>query len=40
MKNLSFLWQEKGANAIDMGRKNLAPTLNQLLTATLGQAGG
>lgn len=30
----------EGAKVIDMGRENLVPTLNQLLTATCGQAGG
>lgn len=37
----SFLLKAgEGAKVIDMGRENLAPTLNQLLTATCGQAGG
>lgn len=30
----------EGANVIDVGGENPAPTLNQLLTATCGQAGG
>lgn len=30
----------EGAKVIDMGKENLVPTLNQLLTATCGQAGG